>query len=144
VSADFYADAAELVKVLAALLFLFDVETHAELRAMETVPRSLQRLRADTERLEVRRLEILRALDTFRLLSGTAATRGAVFLRAAETTFGVDALRTRVEDKLRETEFVLSSRYSVSLQRGLQTYALLLAVITVILSGVGVFAALRP
>ncbi|MET0764937.1 MAG: hypothetical protein ABWY29_08725 [Blastococcus sp.] len=140
--ASFYIDVAETVKVLVALLHRFDVDSYRAVADLEDVPSRLGALRRETEALEVRRFEIMRALDTWRMLTAVSASRSRWFLAAVTDQFGVATVQAGVQAKLNEIELVLGHRYNVSLQRTLQLLALGVGILSLLATGLGIFVSI--
>lgn len=133
-ASDFYVDVAESVKVLTAFLYALDVRTHDALARLEALPAGLRALRKESEELEDTRLAIMRALDSFHILTAESASRAKWFLSAATTTFGVEELRSSVLGKVHDIDAILSNRYSLAMNRTLQTMAIVIGVLSMMLA----------
>lgn len=138
----FYLEATELRKVFAAFLYAFDSETLTELSALSKVPSIMSRLKASSDSVDQRRLEMSRILDGLRVLSSVASVRARWFDEAAVQTFGIRDLEAVVERKLEAMGLLLQTRYNMLLQKALQSVVIAVAVLSLLVACIGTAAAM--
>jgi len=129
-----YLRIVESLKVLAALLHYYDITTYKQLSTIEKFPTKLRELKHITEELEANRINALRTIDTFRMLTSASATRVKMLMDHGIRIFGLNPIEESLDYKLREIEELLAKQYNLQLQKQLQVMTILLAIFSILIT----------
>lgn len=135
---DFYLQIVETLKATAALLHYYDVKVYEQLRAISDFPIKASKRKSLADGLEQTRLDAIKALDTFRMLTALSATRAKIVLDHGTEVFEIRALVESINSKLRDIDSLLTSQYDLQLQKQIWLITIILGVVAIIATLLGV------
>jgi len=135
---EFYLRIMESLKSFAAILHYYDITTYKQLSAIKKFPTKLRELKHITEKLEHTRINALKAIDTFRMLTSASATRIRMLMDHGIRIFELNSLEENLNYKLHEIEDLLSKQYNLQLQKQLQIITIILTIFATIVAVVGI------
>jgi len=123
-----YINIVVTLKTMAAMLHHYDIMTYRQLSNITNIPNRLKALKSYTRRLEETKLQVIQAIDTFRMLTGVSAVRSKIILDSGLQIF-------RIEPLIRSLEH---NHYNLQLQKQLQLLAIILGFFTLFITIVSI------
>lgn len=135
----FYQAAYERRRVLAAALEDIDLATSSALSRISELPRRLKELREVTNSNGAKFIEFTRWIDSFRITPSAIASRARSFDAKVDEMLEIDAIVEQLRGKFSMVEEILTTRYSLRLQFLLQVGAVIVGVLTILVTALGLY-----
>jgi hypothetical protein len=114
---DFFIVGIETIRASRHLMQEFDFAINSRLKKLTQIPRSRKELEEMLQETENLRIRSAAALEEFRMLSASAATRTTIMLQALTETFGLDTMVNSLRSKIEDLDSLLVSQYGILAQK---------------------------
>jgi hypothetical protein len=131
-----YINIVIMLKTMAAMLHHFNIMTYKQLSEFKKIPTSLKNLAFNARQLEETRLKVIQAIDMFRILTDVSAVRAKMIIDTGLAIFIIEPMVISLEHKLQVMDSLLSSNYSLQLQKKLQWLAIIIGFFTLTVTAV--------
>ncbi len=133
-----YINIIVMLKTMAAMLHHYDIMTYRQLRNIKNIPNRLKDLRSYTRQLEKTKLQVIQAIDTFRMLTGVSSVRAKMIIDSGLQIFEIEPLVQSLDHKLQDMNSLLSSHYNLQMQKQLQLLTIIFSFFTLIVTITGI------
>lgn len=135
---ELYIELINQFKLYIAKLTYIQARVTEQLEKINSVPKKLKSLREESDWLDNVRFDFLKAKEEFENAIDIAAVRVSWFNEAAMDKFRIKNRQQRLVDDLTECELIISRRLSLLQERQLQKISTILAVVSIVITIIGV------
>lgn len=129
-----YINIVVILKTMVTMLHHYDIMTYRQLHSIKNIPKRLKELRSYTKHLEETKLQVIQAIDTFRMLTSVSAFRAKMIIDSGLQIFRIEPLVQSLEHKLQDMNSLLLSQYNLQLQKQIQLLTIILGIFTLIIT----------
>ncbi len=131
---DFYLFFIRIFKIFCALLHHYDILIYNTLKSIDARRLRYRELKKLTNELENLRIDTLRVLYSYKILSSVSATRARLFMSKCIDTFHIEDLVNSLRDKIDALEDQIGKQYNLELQKRLQLFTIILTIIAILVT----------